>query len=87
MYDNQWYNWNYFCENINDLCLVTFFDKRVDLESNNGMSFLDTPLCQLVHEDDDNDSLSPSLNTDININNANENNGNQQSLLNEKNIQ
>ena len=67
--------------------MVTFFDKMVDLESNNDMSFLDTPLCQLVHEDDDDDSLSPSLDTDININNGNENDGDQQTSLNEENVQ
>ena len=51
------------------------------------VSFLDTPLCQLVYEDGDNDSLSPSLNTDININNGNENDRNQESSLNDKHIQ
>ena len=57
LYDQRWYNWVYFCENINDMRKINFFDNVYENESDsNDMDFLSTFECQPVNSEDDNDN-------------------------------
>ena len=64
LYDDRWYNWSYYCDDVQDMRSRRFFDKQESEENSDDMNFLDDSFCMLADSDDNNDSQEVELAND-----------------------
>ena len=81
LYSNRWYNWIYYCENVEDMRTDNFSNKMDKNDTKEEMEFLDSPFGKDIESDND-DTTEGAARKDDKDDDVKENNDNNNNEIN-----